>query len=124
MSRTELQSSLLHGISVGRGVVVVDDVDAAAAAASRYPAEQRRWPPRGRGSGKRRRGRRPPELGGLRVGFRVLCGPTAAAARRTMARFFGRLDFSLFHPLAWESEADIAREFIFQAAVTDNVGPT
>jgi hypothetical protein len=79
MSRTELDSSLLHGISAGRGVV-------GGAAASLYCAEHRRWRPRGSVGVKRTSegGRRQrPES---RVGFRVL--GAEATARIAIAIFF------------------------------------
>jgi hypothetical protein len=75
MSRTELDSSLLHGISAGRGTV-----------AAPYCVEHRRWRPRGGVSGKRTSedGRRQrPES---RVGRRVL--GAEATARTAIAIFF------------------------------------
>jgi hypothetical protein len=93
MSRTELQSSLLQGISAGRGVV-------GGAAASPYCAEHWRRRPRSTGGGRRsskverRLWRWPAELG-----FRVLSGE--ATARIAMVIFSG---FRLSLPeMGWEA---------------------
>jgi hypothetical protein len=78
MSRTELDNSLLHGISAGRGAV-----------AAPYCVEHRRWRSCGGVSGKRTRedGRRQrPES---RVGRRVL--GAEATARIAIAIFFSSL---------------------------------
>jgi len=77
MSRTELQSSLLQGISAGRGVVV----DVGGTAASLYCAEHRRRRHRGTGSGRRRREeerRMRMRLWSAGLGFRVLSGEATA----------------------------------------------
>jgi len=87
MSRTELQSSLLQGISAGRVVVV------GGAAGPPYRAEHRGRRPRGTGGGRRsreeeRRRRRWP----AGLGFRVLS--REATARIAMAIFFRLSPFS------------------------------
>lgn len=80
MSRTELQSSLLQGMSAGRAVVV----DVGCAAASLYWAEHRRRRHRGTGSGRwRREEERRQRLWSPGLGFRVLSGE--ATARIAMA---------------------------------------
>jgi hypothetical protein len=75
MSRTELQSSLLQGISAGRGVVV----DVGGAAASLYCAEHRRRRHRGTRSGRwRTEEERRMRLWSAGLRFRVLSGEATA----------------------------------------------
>lgn len=84
ISRTELQSSLLHGISAGRGVGVV----VGGAADSPYCAEHRRRRPRVTGGGQRSREEERRRRGwSAGLGFRVLSGE--ATARTAMAIFLG-----------------------------------